>query len=161
MSVASSQRRRESKQRLRLWLRLLKASRMMESRVRENMREEFNSTLPRFDVMSALFRFRGGLKMSELSQELKVSNGNVTGIVDRLEQDGLIRRTAVPGDRRAWTVQLTDKGITEFQKQAKVHEHWVNELMSGFDGEQARTLAGQLEALAVSLQHSEATKVQP
>lgn len=147
-----------SKERLRLWLRLLKASRIMEARVRENLRTEFNSTLPRFDVMSALFRFRSGLKMSELSKELKVSNGNVTGIVDRLAEDGLIQRIAVPGDRRAWKVCLTDKGVVEFQRQAKVHECWVNEMMSDFDGEAARSFASQLDRLAISLQHSAATK---
>ena len=73
-----------AKQRLRVWLRLLKLSRGMENTLRERMRAEFGTTLTRFHVMAALDRHLQGLKMSELSSVLKVSNGNVTGIVDRL-----------------------------------------------------------------------------
>ena len=94
-----------SKERLRLWLRLLSAQRSIENEVRERLRVEHDTTLPRFDVMAALYRSEQGLKMSELSGELKVSNGNVTGIVDRLVNDGMIMRAPVPGDRRAMLVQ--------------------------------------------------------
>ena len=78
-----------SKERLRLWLRILSAQRVIENEVRERLRVEHDTTLPRFDVMAALYRNEEGLKMSELSGELRVSNGNVTGIVDRLVNDGL------------------------------------------------------------------------
>ena len=79
-----------AKTRLRLWLRLLKVTRSVENDIREKLRVEFGSTLPRFDVLAALYQFPKGLRMSELSGLLKVSNGNVTGIVDRLVKDGLI-----------------------------------------------------------------------
>jgi DNA-binding MarR family transcriptional regulator len=108
-----------SKTRLRLWLRLLKVSRGIEGKLRENLRAEFDSTLPRFDVLAALFRYPKGMKMSELSGVLKVSNGNVTGIVDRLVQDGSIIRSPVPGDRRALLVRLTKRGKEEFNRQAE------------------------------------------
>ena len=124
-----------SKERLRLWLRVLKTNRLIEAELRERLRLEFATTLPRFDVMSALYRNPKGMKMSELSRMLMVSNGNVTGIVDRLRDDGLILREAVPGDRRAARVRLTAKGITEFEKQANAHENWVSELLSGLDAE--------------------------
>ena len=120
-----------SKQRLRLWIRLLTASRFIENNVRDKLRTEFETTLPRFDVLAALFRSNKGLKMSELSQALKVSNGNVTGIVDRLVEDGLIVRIAVPGDRRAQRVRLTKRGTSEFEGMASANETWVNDMLSG------------------------------
>ncbi|MEN8891985.1 MarR family winged helix-turn-helix transcriptional regulator [Planktotalea arctica] len=124
-----------SKERLRLWLRVLKTNRLIEAELRERLRLEFGTTLPRFDVMSALYRNPKGMKMSELSRMLMVSNGNVTGIVDRLREDSHLLREAVPGDRRAVRVRLTAKGIIEFEKQASAHEGWVSELLSGLDAE--------------------------
>ncbi len=111
-----------SKSRLRLWLRILKASRLIETELREKLRVEFASTLPRFDVMAALSRDPQGMKMSALSGVLRVSNGNVTGIIDRLESDGLVVREKVAGDRRALRARLTDKGRREFARQAEAHE---------------------------------------
>lgn len=130
-----------SKERLRLWLRMLKITRSIEAKLRENFREEFDTTLPRFDVMAALSRFQDGLKMSEISGALKVSNGNVTGIVDRLAEDGHLVRVSVPGDRRASRVRLTQKGREEFTKQAEAHEGWINDLLEQFSAEEARTIA--------------------
>lgn len=115
--------------RLRLWLRLLKVTRGVEADLREKLRTQFDTTLPRFDVMSALNRYPKGLKMSQLSDVLKVSNGNVTGIVDRLVNDGLIIRSSVPGDRRALLVRLTKRGEEEFLRQAKEHAHWIDEML--------------------------------
>ena len=136
-----------SKARLRLWLRLLKASRAIEARLRENLRTEFASTLPRFDVMAALSRFEEGLRMSELSGVLRVSNGNVTGLVDRLTEDGLIVRVPVPGDRRATLVRLTRKGHEEFARQAVAHEAWIDAMLEGFSAREAGDVAARLERL--------------
>jgi len=133
-----------SKQRLRLWLRLLTASRFIEHNVRDKLRTDFATTLPRFDVLAALFRNSKGLKMSELSQALKVSNGNVTGIVDRLVEDGLIVRVAVPGDRRAYLVRLTRRGVAEFEAMAGANEIWVNEMLSGLTAAECATLISLL-----------------
>ena len=102
------------KQRLRVWLRLLKIQRLMETEIRERLRVEFATTLPRFDVLAALYREEKGLKMSELSTALMVSNGNVTGIVERLVSDGLVIRVPVSGDRRAMLVRLTERGRAFF-----------------------------------------------
>ena len=141
-----------SKSRLRLWLRLLKASRQIEAELRERLRLEFATTLPRFDVMSALFRARGGLKMSELSGVLKVSNGNVTGIVDRLVEDGFALREQVPGDRRAFRAILTAKGRSEFERQAVAHERWVDELLGDVEQDRAMRLS---DLLAEVVKHVE------
>ncbi len=137
-----------SKERLRLWLRLLKTTRGIESQLRENLRSEFASTLPRFDVLAALLRYDTGLKMSELSGVLRVSNGNVTGIVDRLVQDGLVIRVPVQGDRRAWLVQLTDKGRAEFATQAAAHEAWIDTMLGAISAQDAAQIGARLDALA-------------
>ncbi|MDQ7079593.1 MAG: MarR family transcriptional regulator [Paracoccaceae bacterium] len=119
-----------SKQRLRLWLQLLKATRHVESRLRENLRNTFATTLPRFDVMAMLDHAPEGLRMSDLSARLMVSNGNVTGIIDRLVNDGLVVRVPIEGDRRATLVRLTQKGRETFAEMAATHEAWVNELFA-------------------------------
>ena len=136
-----------SKERLRLWLRMLKASRSIEATLRERLRERFATTLPRFDVMAALSRFEDGLKMSQLSGVLRVANGNVTGIVERLVDDGLVIRVPVPGDRRASLVRLTRRGQEEFARQAIAHEIWLDDLLSEFSAEDARDIGQRLEAL--------------
>lgn len=137
-----------SKQRLRLWLKILKVSRRVESELREKLRSEFGSTLPRFDVMAALDRSEDGLRMSDLSGVLKVSNGNVTGIIDRLVADGLVERLAVEGDRRAMAVRLTREGREAFCELAGVHEGWVDMLFSSVDARQAADLTNRLDAIA-------------
>ncbi|WP_234984301.1 MarR family winged helix-turn-helix transcriptional regulator [Roseivivax jejudonensis] len=136
-----------SKERLRLWLRLLKCTRGVETELRDRFRREFDTTLPRFDVMAALARFEGGLKMSALSGVLRVSNGNVTGIVDRLAEDGHVVRVQVPGDRRASLVRLTKRGQEEFARQAAAHEAWIAELLSGFGPDEADTLSERFDAV--------------
>ncbi|MBN4046615.1 MarR family transcriptional regulator [bacterium AH-315-P15] len=124
-----------SKQRLRLWLRLLRATRTIENDVRELFRREFNTTLPRFDVLAALYRSESGLTMTELSRALMVSNGNVTGIVDRLDDDGFIRRATKQSDRRASHVRLTYHGRETFEKMAGAHEAWISRRLSDLDDE--------------------------
>ena len=98
--LPTSRREADSKARLRLWIRLLRASRLIEAVARERLKAQFNATLPRFDVMAALFRKPDGMLMSEISRFLMVSNGNVTGIVDRLVSDGFVVRAQRNGDRR-------------------------------------------------------------
>lgn len=102
------------KERLRLWIRLLRASRTIEAELRERLKKEFDTTLPRFDVMAALYRSPEGMLMSDLSRFLLVSNGNVTGIVDRLVSEGLVTRARRNGDRRTSMVRLTEEGSRSF-----------------------------------------------
>lgn len=137
-----------SKARLRLWLRLLRAQRAVEGRVRERLRDGHDTTLPRFDVLAALHRERAGLRMSALSGVLRVSNGNVTGIVDRLVGDGLVERVAVEGDRRAMVVRLTDAGAAAFEGMAAAHEAWIDELLDGVGAEEAEAISARLAEVA-------------
>ena len=137
----------DSKARLRLWLRLLKTTRQVEAVLRERLRTEFGTTLPRFDVMAALARYEDGLKMSALSGVLRVSNGNVTGIVDRLVEDGHVIRVRLEGDRRASLVRLTAAGAAEFARQAEAHAAWIDGLLDQFDEAEADRLAERFDAL--------------
>jgi DNA-binding MarR family transcriptional regulator len=118
-------------QALRLWLRLLACTGMIESEIRSRLRAEFGTTLPRFDLMSRLERYPQGLKMKELSHHLMVTGGNVTGIVDPLEKEGLVERLPEPGDRRAFRVRLTRSGDKAFAEMARAHEDWIISIFSG------------------------------
>ncbi|MBP5980642.1 MAG: MarR family transcriptional regulator [Halomonas sp.] len=142
---------RLSKERLRLWLRMLRVTRQVESTLRERLRTEHDTTLPRFDVMAALYADGDGLKMNELSRRLRVSNGNVTGIIDRLVEDGSVERIAIEGDRRATRVCLTDAGRASFSKMAAEHERWINALFEGVAEEDAHHIGELLHRLPTPL----------
>lgn len=123
--------RRDDHQALRLWLRILSCSNLIEQHVRQGLRREFQTTLPRFDFMAQLDRNPAGLKMGEISERMMVTGGNVTGIADELEAAGLVARHAVRGDRRAYTVKLTRAGRRRFAEMARAHERWIVELFGG------------------------------
>jgi DNA-binding MarR family transcriptional regulator len=110
---------------LRLWLRLLTCTQIVEKRVRTRLRERFDTTLPRFDLMAQLERAPEGLKMNELSRRMMVTGGNVTGITDQLAAEGLVDRVDVQGDRRAYRVRLTARGRKLFNEMARQHESWI------------------------------------
>ncbi len=120
-----------SKRKLKMWIRLLGVTRASENTLREYLRVRHETTLPRFDVMAALYRRRDGVTMSELSRMLLVSNGNATAVVDRLEADGMVRRTPSDTDRRTVYVALTPEGIAAFETMASGHEAEVDKLFAG------------------------------
>ena len=124
-----------SKRRLKMWLRMLRLTRTVEADLRDFLRREHETTLPRFDVMAALYRRREALTMSELSRLLLVSNGNATAVVDRLEKDGLARRSPSPTDRRTVHVALTEEGSAAFESMAREHEARIDALFDGLDGD--------------------------
>jgi DNA-binding MarR family transcriptional regulator len=117
---------------LRLWLRMLACTNRIESVIRKRLATEFGTTLPRFDLMAQLERHPDGLTMRELSQRMMVTGGNVTGITDQLEGEGLVVRTPHPSDRRAFFVRLTPAGRRLFRRMASTHERWVIELFAGW-----------------------------
>src|SRR4029453_3471130 len=136
---------------LRIWLRLLTCTQLIERRVRSGLREEFGTTLPRFDLMAQLERHPGGLKMNELSRMLMVTGGNVTAIVDQLEKEGLVERLDEPADRRAFRIRLTRSGEKSFAEMARAHEQWVVELLGGLSRKEHEEL---LKLLAKLKQHA-------
>ena len=125
-----------SKRRLKMWIRLLGVTRSAENGLREYLRVRHDTTLPRFDVMAALYRRREGVTMSELSRMLLVSNGNATAVVDRLEGEGLVRRTPSEVDRRTVHVALTAEGTAAFETMAEGHEAEVARLFAGLTDEE-------------------------
>ncbi|MGN6818445.1 MAG: MarR family winged helix-turn-helix transcriptional regulator [Sphingomonas sp.] len=137
---------RDDRARLRLWLRLLRTTRAIEGELRERLATDFGSTLPRFDVLAALDRAPDGMMMGELSRFLLVSNGNVTGIVERLVGDGLVERTNRAGDRRTAIVRLTAAGRETFAAMAAAHAGWIDELLAGVTPRQADEVAAALTA---------------
>ena len=137
----------DPKRRLRLWLRLLTCSGLVERAVRRRLREEFAATLPRFDLMAALERTPAGLTMGELSARLKVSNGNVTGVVERLVGEGLVERTALPTDRRSYKVALTAAGRAAFAAMAERHAGWIDRLLGDLSDGEIEQLMGLLARL--------------
>ena len=134
-----------SKRRLKLWIRLLGVTRVTENHLRGYLRREHGTTLPRFDVMAALYRRREGVSMSELSRLLLVSNGNATAVVERLEAEGLAERSPAPGDRRTVIAQLTDAGVIRFEALAEGHEAQVNDLLGGLDSDDLDRLSALLK----------------
>jgi DNA-binding MarR family transcriptional regulator len=139
------------KRALRVWLGLLTSSQLIEKRLRERFRIEFNTTLPRFDVMAALARVPKGQTMGDVSRWLLVSSGNITGIVSRLESDGLIVRSLCANDRRAHLVKLSSKGQAEFDRLSLRHEQWIKELLCGINRQEMATLDELLKKVKESL----------
>lgn len=136
---------KDGKERLRLWIRLLRASRTIEAELRDRLKKDFDTTLPRFDVMAALYRAPDGMLMSDLSRFLLVSNGNVTGIVDRLVSEGLVKRARRNGDRRTSMVRLTEEGSNAFGQIAAAHERWVGELLGSVSDDDTKRLSAMLK----------------
>jgi len=136
---------------LRIWLRLLTCTQMIERVVRSRLRERFGTTLPRFDLMAQLERHPEGLKMNQLSRLLMVTGGNVTAIVDQLEKEGQVERFDEPADRRAFRIHLTRAGERSFAEMAREHEEWVVGLLEGISRREQDQL---LKLLAKVKQHA-------
>jgi DNA-binding MarR family transcriptional regulator len=116
---------------LRLWLRLLTCTTLIEGEVRRRLRDTFDVTLPRFDLLAQLDKTPNGMTLGELSQRMMVSNGNVTGLAERLVEQGLLDRRASPTDRRAQIVSLTIEGRRAFRAMARTHEDWIADIFAG------------------------------
>jgi len=157
MTVAAVRTDRETRARsddhraLRIWLRLLTCTQMIERVVRSRLRSGFGTTLPRFDLMAQLERQPEGLKMNELSRLLMVTGGNVTAIVDQLEKEGLVERLDEPSDRRAFRIRLTKSVERTFAEMARAHEEWVVEMLSGLSRREQDEL---LRLLARAKEHA-------
>lgn len=136
---------------LKLWLRLLACTTQLETEVRRRLRLRFGISLARFDYMSQLYRHPEGLRMKDLSRSLMVTGGNVTGLTDELERDGLVRREQDAQDRRSSLVRLTAHGRRAFEEMAREHERWIRELIGGLDPDTVQQLYRSLGELRVQL----------
>ena len=142
-------------QALKLWLRLLSCTTRVETQIRKRLSSDFATTLPRFDLLAQLERYPQGLSMRELSQRLMVTGGNVTGITDQLEGEGLVQREPHPSDRRSFTVKLTPAGKRAFRKMAQTHERWVSELFEGWSANEKTQVYSLLAKLKKSLEKND------
>jgi DNA-binding MarR family transcriptional regulator len=140
----------EHPQALRLWLRMLTCTQLIEKRVRVGLRDEFNTTLPRFDLMAQLERVPDGMKMNALSRRMMVTGGNITPVTDQLVREGLVERLELAHDRRAWLIRLTPAGRQLFKRMAKRHEAWI---VSAFAALNERELQQLHERLGQVKQH--------
>ncbi|HKX40395.1 MAG TPA: MarR family transcriptional regulator [Burkholderiaceae bacterium] len=143
---------------LKLWLRMLSCTTQIEDEIRKRLRVRFGISLSRFDYLAQLHRHRDGLKMRDLSRYLMVTGGNVTGLTDDLERDGLVIRESSPNDRRAWIVRLTPEGRRSFEAMAKEHERWVVELFGRLDARAVQQLHERLGELRLQVAETAATE---
>ncbi len=136
---------------LRIWLRLITCFNLMDGAVRQKMNQEFDTTLPRFDVLAQLYRSSAPMTMGELSRRLMVTNGNITGLIDRLDREGLVERRVSDEDRRRQMVELTRRGRAFFEDVAEDHHGWVSDMMDELNGAEMRELFALLGRLKGSI----------
>lgn len=139
---------------LRLWLRLLTCTNLVEQSIRASLRKDFASTLPRFDLLAQLERTESGLRMSELSRRMMVTGGNITALTEQLAQENLVERVIDEEDRRVTTVKLTRTGRRRFAEMARAHEHWIGELTAELDTDDIAALFELLGKLKTSVKHA-------
>lgn len=141
----------DHKNELRLWLRMLTCTNLVESEIRRRLREQFDTTLPRFDLLAQLERAPQGMTLGEVSKRMMVSNGNITGLVERLVESGHLTRLALPTDRRVQVISLTPAGRAEFEAMAEAHESWIAEMFGTLPPEDVDTLLRLLGRLKGSV----------
>jgi len=139
---------------LRLWLRLLTCTTLIEGEVRSRLRERFNVTLPRFDLMAQLDKIPEGMTLSDVSKRMMVSNGNVTGLVERLVVSGHLDRRTSDSDRRVQVIRLTKAGRAEFRRMAAEHETWIADMFAELSPKEVRELMRLLAKTKASTQRS-------
>lgn len=148
-------------QALKLWLRLLTCANLVEREIRRSLRSRFDCTLPRFDLLAQLARDADGLKMSELSQRLMVTGGNVTGLADQLEAEGWLTREPVADDRRATRLKLTASGRARFAAMASEHEGWVVSMLDALGRDEQLALYRLLGKLKAGLAEADPPAADP
>ena len=138
----------EDHQPLRLWLRLLTCTNLIETKLRNHLRLEFGCTLPRFDMLAQLESHPQGLSMGELSQLMMVSAGNVTGISNQLEKEGLVARQVSSKDRRSFSLSLTPQGKEQIAKMMQSYQSCLSAIFTQISEEgtdSAIAMLGQLK----------------
>src|SRR3982074_1767114 len=143
---------------LRLWLRLLTCTTLIEGEARSRLRERFDVTLPRFDLMAQLDKVPDGMTLSDVSKRMMVSNGNVTGLVERLVESGHVDRRTSDSDRRVEVIRLTKTGRAEFRKMAAEHQTWISDLFSDLGEKDVRDLMRLLAKTKLSAREAAENK---
>jgi DNA-binding MarR family transcriptional regulator len=149
------------KSELRLWLRLLSATTLISAEIRRNLRQSFNITLPQFDLLAQLERQPNGLRLGELSQRMMVTNGNITGLVDKLAEQGFVVREPSPDDRRVMNVRMTKAGASMFGVMAKANEQWMKALFSEVPSDTRKALMRELDIVKRSVRRNSSRNETP
>ncbi len=158
---APAVRANRTEQSVRLWLRLLSLHNLVDGELRRRLQEQFGCTLPQFDVLSELERAGEAQTMSQVSRQLMVSNGNLTGVVDRLLREGYVHREESPGDRRVQLISLTEAGRARFQSMAAAHAAWLEELFGGLAGNDLDAAVDDIHLLRDSVRERHASLSRP
>jgi DNA-binding MarR family transcriptional regulator len=145
LEIIVNEAQESSKQELRLWLRMLATTKLISQEIRRRLRADFGATLPQFDLLAQLYREKDGLRLGELSKRTMVTNGNITGLVERLEADGLVQRETPGDDRRVTVARLTKQGRATFARMAEAHEGWLRDMMADVAPDTIRTLLSEVE----------------
>lgn len=141
----------EDQSEMRLWLRMLSCTTLIENEIRSRLRREFKTTLPRFEMMAQLYERPEGMRMTELSRRMLVTNGNVTGITDQLEKEGFVERHRQAHDRRSSLLRLTTQGRKQYQTMAAAYQDWLGAFfapLSQTNQEKLLHSLGELKVLA-------------
>jgi len=146
---------------LRLWLRLLTCTTLIEGEVRRRLRERFGVTMPRFDLMAQLDKVPGGMTLSDVSKRMMVSNGNVTGLVERLMESGHIDRRTSETDRRVQVIRLTRLGRADFRRMAAEHKAWIADIFADLADKDVRDLMRLLAKTKASARRAQTTPLPP
>ncbi len=140
---------------LRLWLRLLSSTNFIEYELQQRLREKFGISLARFDFLAQLYRAGDDdLTMTDLSQRLMVTGGNITGLTDRLTKEGYVQRRPDADDRRVQRIRLTDQGRAFFEEVAEIHGQWVSEIFAHVETAGTEGLMGMLGQIKSSAEHA-------
>lgn len=142
----------EEAQHRRAWLGLVRCFSSIERVLMRRLSDEFNSSLPRYDVLTALALAPEALTMGELASMLMVTKGNITGVVARLKKEGLVRKAASETDRRVQSVTMTKKGRELWGAMHAHYDRTVAEVLSGQSREDLRALTQVLEATRLAIQ---------
>ena len=153
LEIAVRDQTESNKQEVRLWLRMLSTTKLVSQEIRRRLRTEFGATLPQFDLLAQLDREPDGLRLGEISKRTMVTNGNITGLVARLEEDGLIVTETLGDDRRVTVARLTEDGRRTFARMARVHETWLHEMMADVDHGTITTLLGNIDRVQRSVRN--------
>ena len=141
---------------VRVWMRMQSCTIAIEKEIQRRLGLR-GMTLPRFDVLAALDRHQQ-LTMGQLSKTLLVSNGNVTALVRKLVQEGLIEMTKLPEDRRTSIVKLTPEGQQLYSRLSSAHQDWIDDMLSGLDYTLRERLYVALGALKISIARASARR---
>lgn len=138
----------------RLWLRILTCTTLIETEIRRRLREDFDFTLPRFDLLAQLERADQGMVLGELSKRMMVSAGNLTALVERLVESGHVTRSPLPSDRRVQIIALTDFGRAAFRAMAERHGDWIGDLFRHLSAREREALMTDLAKLKQSVRRA-------